>query len=79
MRLKIAISSILLISGCSLTPKEVSEGIVECEYYGLIPVAVVRNSSIKKISCLPPEDLMVIEKDLKLIKLPKLPDIGDGK
>ena len=66
---------VLVLAACSLTPEQIAENIVECEYYSLVPVAVVRRDAVRRINCLPPDNIIIIERELQLIKLPELPTI----
>ena len=68
--------SVLLVSGCSLTPDKIAEGIAECETFGLVPLVVIsRWERVRKVTCTVPDDqgYTRVQRGISLPKLPSLP------
>ena len=66
---------LFLQAGCALQPQKIAEGIADCEFYGLSPVAIVRRDAVRRVNCLPSDEYLIIERELELIKLPELPTL----
>ena len=62
-----------IVSGCAMRPAAIENQMKRCEKHGLLPVVVVRKDGVRRVNCLPEDSTIIVERELKLIKLPTLP------